>query len=323
MCIVAGVLITPVAVVASWARIELVDSDRFVATFAPLAEVPAVQDAVAAQVSTLIESRLDVAALTGALFSGLEEEELPRTARLALRALEGPVTAGMNAFIEASVQRAVESPAFSLAWSEALRVSHRQFEAAMKGSTESALVLDGDGALVIQLGPVVDALEGALAREGFVVLPGAASVDASLVVIQADALLVVQAIYTIAVPAGMWLPLIALLLLTTGALVARRPMNAVVWAGGGIALAMIALSAGVGIGRSFFVAALSPESMSVAAAEAVFAQLLVLLQNGISALIAIGAVVAIVAWLFGPTRSARTVRSWGPAIVGAVRRAPA
>src|SRR5262245_7751817 len=35
--VVIGLLLAPVAVIAGWARLELVDTDRFVATFAPMA----------------------------------------------------------------------------------------------------------------------------------------------------------------------------------------------------------------------------------------------------------------------------------------------
>src|SRR3954447_16101241 len=41
--IVVAVLLAPVAVVCGWAKWTLTDTDRFVATYAPLAQQPAVQ----------------------------------------------------------------------------------------------------------------------------------------------------------------------------------------------------------------------------------------------------------------------------------------
>ena len=45
--ITVGVILAPVSVIGAWARLELVDTDRFVATLGPLAQDPAVQAMVA------------------------------------------------------------------------------------------------------------------------------------------------------------------------------------------------------------------------------------------------------------------------------------
>src|SRR5215204_6720973 len=52
--VLIGLLLAPVAVVSAWARLQLVDGDRFVATFAPLAEDPAVQAFLSDEVTTAI-----------------------------------------------------------------------------------------------------------------------------------------------------------------------------------------------------------------------------------------------------------------------------
>ncbi|WP_244632526.1 hypothetical protein [Microbacterium sp. Se63.02b] len=63
-----AVLMAPIAAMGTWARLQLVDSDRFVATFAPLADDPDVQDFVSAQVSTAIHEQIDLDAVVGEVF---------------------------------------------------------------------------------------------------------------------------------------------------------------------------------------------------------------------------------------------------------------
>lgn len=65
LLIVVALVLAPVAALGSWARMQLVDSDRFVSTFAPLAEDPAVQELIVTQVSAAIEQNLDIDALVG------------------------------------------------------------------------------------------------------------------------------------------------------------------------------------------------------------------------------------------------------------------
>lgn len=43
MFVLISIVLAPAAVMGAWARVQLVDTDRFVQTFAPLAESPAVQ----------------------------------------------------------------------------------------------------------------------------------------------------------------------------------------------------------------------------------------------------------------------------------------
>ena len=57
--VVVALLLAPVAVISAWARIQLVDTDQFVATFAPLAEEPAVQSYIGDQVTAAIEEQVD------------------------------------------------------------------------------------------------------------------------------------------------------------------------------------------------------------------------------------------------------------------------
>ena len=58
--ITVGVILAPVSVIGAWARLELVDTDRFVATLGPLAQDPAVQAMVASEVTAAITTQVEM-----------------------------------------------------------------------------------------------------------------------------------------------------------------------------------------------------------------------------------------------------------------------
>lgn len=321
--VVVGLLLAPVAVISAWARLELVDTDRFVATFAPLAEDPAVQAYISDQVTAAIEEQVDIPALTSDLFDGLQSLDLPPRAQDALGLLEAPATQGLQSLVSGVVDRVVESPAFAEVWRTALGVSHRQFVAAIQGDPDAALAIGGDGALSVQLGPVIEAVKDRLEQQGVAFASAIPVVERSIVVAQDDAFVLVQTVYTLAVAAGTWIPWITLLLLIAGVLIARRRATALVWTAGGLALAMLILAGGVGIGRAFFLGAVSPSIMPSDAATALYDGLVELMLSTILALFVLSFFVAVIAWFSGPWRPARVMRGFAEAGFAGVRRTAA
>lgn len=124
--IVVALLLAPIAAISGWARMQLVDTDRFVSTFAPLAEDPAVQDLVATQVATAIEESLDVPSLVDAVFDGVRDLGLPPRADSALTLLQGPAVDGIHSIIGTVSEDVVTSPQFADIWSQTLRVTHQR-----------------------------------------------------------------------------------------------------------------------------------------------------------------------------------------------------
>ena len=106
--VVVALLLAPVAVISAWARIQLVDTDQFVATFAPLAEEPAVQSYIGDQVTAAIEEQVDIPTLTADLFDGIKELDLSPRAEQALGLLEAPATQGLQSLVSGIVDRLVE-----------------------------------------------------------------------------------------------------------------------------------------------------------------------------------------------------------------------
>jgi hypothetical protein len=321
--VLIGLLLAPVAVISAWARLQLVDTDRFVATFAPLADDPDVQAFISDQVSAAIEEQVDIPQLTSDVFDGILSLDLPPRAEQALGLLEAPATEGLTRLVETTIDRVVASDAFSQIWETALRATHTQFVAALQGDPDAALEIGGEGTLSIQLGPIIEEVKERLLDRGIDFASNIPVVERSIVVAQADALVLVQTIYTLAVAVGTWLPFLVLLLLAAGVLVAKRRSRALVWTAGGFALVMLVTLAGFGTGRLFFIGTVSPSIMPSGAAESLYDGLVELMVSTVAALTVLAVAIAVIAWLSGPWAPARAVRDFSDAGSGAIRRSAA
>src|SRR5882672_10613474 len=71
LLIVLACVLAPLTVAAVWIADEVGDTDRYVATMAPLASDPAIQAGVANRVTTQVTSAIDVNGLVGDLQGAL------------------------------------------------------------------------------------------------------------------------------------------------------------------------------------------------------------------------------------------------------------
>ena len=318
--VVIGVLLAPVAIVATWTETELTDTDRFVATFSPLADEPAVQDFVTEQTMAVIGETVDVEQLTSDLVDGITELGTGPRATEALNALKGPAAAGILSLIESRIAAFVASDAFADVWATALRVTHHQLVAAMANDPDSAVVLGGDGTIGVQLGPVVDAAKDALVAQGIGFAAQIPTIDRTVTVAQSDALPALQLGYGAAVAAGIWLPWIALAFLAGGVVVARRRSVALVVASLALALVMALVLVGFAVGRALFVTSVSPSLIPTGVSTGLFDTVTGAMRETGVAVLVLGIVVALVAWLAGPFDTPRRLRALAGTVTLRARR---
>jgi hypothetical protein len=323
LCIVIATILVPVSIVAAWARVELVDETRFVETFAPLADDPQVQALVADQVTTAIEDSLDLDGLTNDLFDGIQQLDLPPRALAALDLLRAPAVQGLQNLVDTTVTRLVQSDAFADVWETALRASHKSLAAVAAGGTSNgAVVIDGSGQIGIQLAPIIEEVKKRLVDRGIGFAESIPVVDKTIVIAQSDALTVVGTVYNLAVAAGWWTPIVALVLFLAGILIARRRSTAVLGTGVGIAVGAGVLAIALGIGGS--VLALSAPNLGVPAGAlaSMYEQITGAMRDTAIVLTLLGVVIAVIAWMSGRWRGARATRS-GVASVNAGLRGAA
>ncbi|KJQ53194.1 hypothetical protein [Microbacterium sp. SA39] len=306
--LVLALLIAPIAAMGTWARLQLVDADRFVATFAPLAEDPDVQDFVADQVVVAIEEQVDLTAVVGEVFDGLRSLDLPPRADSALTLLQAPAATGLVSLVDGVVHDLVASEQFADIWAQSLRFTHERAVAIIQNNPDTALQLADDGVLSIDLGVVVERVKAEMLERGIGFADLIPEIYRSIPIAQADALALVRTVYNVAVAAGFWLPWVALAMLIGGVLLARNRLRALLWTSVGFAAVFLLLAAGMGVGQGFFVRAVSPSVMTAAAAESMFDQLTAFLSSTIVALALVGVIVAVWAWFAGASRPAVAVR---------------
>ncbi|WP_426244830.1 hypothetical protein [Nocardioides sp. LHG3406-4] len=139
LLIAMAALLAPLSVLATWAGGQIQDTDRYLATVAPLADDPDVQDAVAARIEEVVFSYLDLDAATDQLITALEAPGRPPEAADTLRALSGPLTSGVRSFVRDRIDALVRSDAIAKARVEAKRTAQSEPVAALTGKTDGAV----------------------------------------------------------------------------------------------------------------------------------------------------------------------------------------
>ena len=307
--ITIGALLAPVAVIASWSKTELTDTGQFVAAYAPLAKDPEVQAYVTDEIIAVINERVDVEELTTQVIDGIIALGTGPAATDALNLLKGPAATGVENLIRNGVTRFVESDAFANVWAAALRVSHTQLVAAMQNDPDAALTISREGAVGIQLGPIIEEVKAALLRQGIDIASRIPPVDRTIEVAQSDALPTVQVVYGLTVTLGTWLPWIAILLLTAGVLVARRRVIALIWAAVALALAMILTLSAFAVGNVAFTSAVSQTDLPVDVASLLYETVADDMRATAIAVLVLALAVAVVAWMAGPFEVPRRLRA--------------
>jgi hypothetical protein len=298
-----GCLLLIPATAAAWLQSVVTDSDRYVETVAPLANDPAVQEAVTNRITNEIFSRLDVAQVVDETAQLLAEQGARPLVTSSLQGLAGPIAEGIEDWVRGQVSTIVASDAFASTWTQANRVAHRSLVAVMTGRTpDSGLVVQND-TISIELGPFLTEVKEALVAAGFTLAERIPAVEAEFVLFQSESITTARSGFRAVDRLGAWLPIGAVALIAVGVIVARDRRRALVAAGAGAAVAMLAIGVALAVARPLYLEALPPPVNRYAAA-AVFDQVVTFLRTNLRAVLALGLILALVAFLSGPSRAA-------------------
>ena len=318
--IVVAVILAPLSVVSVWARGEVTDTQRYVATVAPLAENPAIQDAVATRITDEIFAYIDVPALTDEAISTLTtNRDLNDRQQAALRALAGPLSQGIESYTSDAVNKVVESDQFAAAWTEANTLVHQRLNATLTGDNTDNAVMVENNQVVLDLGNLIAQVKQILISRGFTVAEKIPTTDATIVLFNAPNAATVQAGYNLLNTVGFWLPIIAVVLAFVGVFVAHTRRKALVWLGFGLMLAMALGVAALSVGRTAYLTEL-PGTVNAAAAMAFFDQMTAFLQQSLWAGAAAGLVLFLGGLLMGDGPGARGIRAVPVALAAAIQR---
>ncbi len=320
LCIVLAAVLVPVSIMGSWTRAQLVDEQRFVDTFGPLADDPNVQALIIDRTSTAIDDAVDIGGLTDTLFDGIASLDLPPAALNALNLLRAPAASGAKSLVTQAITQVVESDAFTAVWDKALVATHKALVAAATGGEGDALSISGNGELAVQLGPIIDDLKTALADNGFSFASAIPAMSISIVIAQSDALTAIGPAYTIATTVGYVLPFVSLGLFLLGILLARRRSTATLGTGIGIGIGGGVVAAGLAAGG--LTLSLQSASLGIPAVtlQAVYDTVTGRMTDTALVLLIVGIIVALAAWLGGRWTPARRVRNLSSSLTTSARR---
>jgi hypothetical protein len=198
-CLLAGPAVAAYVLVG-----EVTDRDSYLEAVTPLADDPAVRDAVSEQLSAAVG------------------EKVPQAARQ---------------LVDASITRFVQSDQFQPAWVKLNTEVHPQLLALLRDE-EGSLAVEGD-AVVLDLGVVAADVKARFVADGVPLADRIPDVDAKVQVISAPAVRQAVPAFDLLETLSVALPIAALVLIALGlALSARRGMTLVV-TGFGLVVAML------------------------------------------------------------------------------------
>jgi len=319
LLITLGCVLMPVAVIAVWTSNQISDTDRYVATMAPLAADPAIQNAVADRTTEVVMRHLDLDTLLPQVATALQRRGLPPALGERLGGLSGPITSAVHDFVRKQTGAVVRSDAFENLWIKGNRLAHRQLTAVLSGQGGRALTADG-GTVSVDLSPVVARVKQRLVASGLGIASAIPAVHATFPITDAGALSGAQRGYDLLNALRWALPVAALVLIAAGVAVARGRRRALIGAGLGVAASMLVLGLGITLARGMYLNAVAAHHLNASAAAALFDTLLRFVRTGIRTLFVLALVVAAGAYLTGPARAAVAVRGGCARALGALRR---
>ncbi|MGZ8735969.1 MAG: hypothetical protein ACXWW7_02280 [Nocardioides sp.] len=305
--LILACVLAPLSVASVWASTQLSDSGAYVETVAPLAEDPAVQAAVADEVTAAIVEDLDVETVaTDALEALAAQEDVPPRVAALLPGLAVPLTNGVESFTRTQVGNLLASPQFAEVWAQVNRVAHEQVVKLLEGN-EGGVVTAQDDTITLNLAPIIEQVKTRLVDQGFSLAANIPAADRQFVLVQNDAITQAQGFYQFLNTLGVWLPFIAVALFAAGVLLARDRRRALLKGALGVTVAMVVLGAGLTLVRMYYVETTPADILTEEAAGNVFDTLIRFLRTGIRATAVAFLLIALVAFLSGP--SSASVRS--------------
>ncbi|MFI5829604.1 hypothetical protein ACIA6C_20565 [Streptomyces sp. NPDC051578] len=263
--IVLVALLVPASAVAYWADRELGDADRYTAAMSPLARDPAVQNVVVTQGTRALAGQIDA----------------------------GPFQGSVDTLLGEALRSFVGTPAYRTAWDAANRAAHAAFFRALTNGHGDAVTID--------LAPVLAEVKGELIGDGVPFADRIPVTHLSVKVMEYDDLGALREGFRMLQIAGVWLPLLTVVLAVAAVAVAVRRRRAVLATGIGLAVGAVLLWIAVEVCRRLTLDDLPPD-VDRPAAGAVYDALTSFLRTTAWLVLVIGLAAALAAWLTGRLR---------------------
>ena len=300
--VILSVVLVPIAGLTVWARNLVLDTGKYVDTVAPLAENQAITNAVADRLTTRLFQEVNVEAEA--------KDALPERAQF----LAGPLSTGVETFTKEAAQRVLASDQFKTVWREANARAHAAINKALTGQGKNVSVKNGK--IVLNLTPIVNTVIQRLDDRGVTVFDSVLQ-DVSKKNLQFelfDAGQLEKARSAVHLLDRLRIVLVVLVFVFLGValiLSGNRRRTLIRW-GIGLVIAMAIMAALLALGRSAYLGIAKNRD----AAAAAFDIIVRYLRNGIRVIALLGIIVALAAFLSGPSRLAVRIRRGSRDLIG-------
>ncbi len=304
--VIVSIVLVPVAGLTVWVRNLVLDTDKYVDTVAPLASNKAITDNVANRITDKLFSQVNV--------EQQAKDALPERAQF----LAAPIASGVETFTREAATRALASDKFKNLWRNANERAHAAVVKALTGEGKNVSIKNGK--VVLDLTPIIETVIQRLDDRGVTVFDSVAR-DASKKNLQVelfDASQVEKARRAVHLLDRLRIVLVVLVfvVLAIALLLSGNRRRTLMRWGLGVVVAMAITAAMLALARSAFLDVAKNRD----SAAATFDILTSLLRNSLRTIAVLGLVVAVAAFLSGPSRLAVRTRDGARRLVGGLGR---
>jgi hypothetical protein len=218
-----------------------------------------------------------------------------------------PIANGVQSFTRSQVGKVVESDAFADAWVQANRVAHQELVSALTGEGGGSVTVEND-TVSLNMAAFIETVKQRLVESGFSVAARIPTVEASFVLFQSADVTRARSAFNLLNTFGVWLPVIAIVLLVLGVYVAKDHRRATVGAALGVAVSMFVLALGLAVFRSIYLDAVPASVLPHDAAAVLYDTIIRFLRLGLRTVFVLALVVAAGAFLSGQSVTAVRTR---------------
>ncbi|HEY6596291.1 MAG TPA: hypothetical protein VI011_19635 [Asanoa sp.] len=310
--LLVAALLGGLAVVAVYLRGQVLDTNTYVSTVAPLITDPPVRQAVADRLTDEIVTRTDVQGLATDVARRLTAEGAPDR----INQLVGPAVSGVRSFLNQQIYSLLGTSQFQAAWELVNRQAHDGVVTVLTGGQGQAVSSSGT-TVTVDVGALLTAAKQALAAQGLSFVSRIPDVSIQYQLVNSTELPKLRRYADILDGAATWLPFVALALLIAGVLVAPNRRRGVLTGFAMLAVVAGLLLAVLAIGRSYYLGHLPDQIRSPDAAASVLDTVTRYLIAALQALLVLSLILVVGAWLAGPSAPATAVRRLGNKVLDA------
>lgn len=299
--LVIGCVLAPIGVTASWAKNLVTNQADYLATVAPLIKNQVIIDATQVRVVNAIDDAVTNLQIADKVGDELESLGLPPKLATLATAYLATFRTDITQAVNNMVGELLNGPKVAEIWNNANADAHKKFVQIMAGQSPGEL-----HAINVDLSAAVDKIKQKLEASGVSWAAQIPSVPVVVNIAQNADVQMIAGYYDLLVTLGTWLPIVTILLLLLSILIAPSRLGGLSKAAGWLAFSMVVLTLALLAGRAWLV---SQAPIDPDVTEAFVKQLTINLRNTIRFIIVLAAVIAMLAWLFGRSKSATGVRA--------------